>query len=469
MAGGGGNATAQERWHEARLIPAVGIRGQEEQEKRATSSLLAVVKAVPDFGHALIGQFGAPKGRLATYAEVQLKDSEGKTHIPDGAVVAERGKTRWRALVEVKTGSASLQVDQVNRYLDIARDHGFDAVITISNQLTGSPFDSPLRVDRRKLRGVNLYHLSWWRIITEAIVQHRFRGVTDPDQAWVLGELIAYLDDERSGASGFEDMGENWVKVRTGAAEGTLRATNPDVQDVAERWDQFVAYLSLGLAQDLGRDVQRLLPRKETRAARIDRTGARLASEGVLDAALKVPDAVGPLSVEADLRTRRVTTSVTLDAPGLSRPLARMNWVLRQLKHAPDGLIIETSFVNTKTTTACALTEARENANCLLSADPKRLPRAFRLSLARPMGTKRGRGERSFVRETRQQAIDFYRELVQDLSAWQPPAPRLPKEPSHVEELPQPDPHRSVLTTSANRAQQHRRPLRRPETHPSVL
>ena len=40
-------------WHPARLIPTVGIRGQEEQEKRATSSLLAVMRAVPEFGHAL--------------------------------------------------------------------------------------------------------------------------------------------------------------------------------------------------------------------------------------------------------------------------------------------------------------------------------------------------------------------------------------------------------------------------------
>jgi hypothetical protein len=114
--------------------------------------------------------------------------------------------------------------------------------------------------------------------------------------------------------------------------------------------------------------------------------------------------------------------------------------MLRQLKQAPDGLVIEVSFVNTKTTTACVLSEARDNPSQLLSSDPKRLPRAFRLALSRPMGTKRGRGERSFVRETRQQAIDFYRELVQDLRPWQARAPRLPQEPERIEERPQPDP-----------------------------
>src|SRR5215211_5803346 len=60
-----------DEWHPARLIPAVGIRSQEEQEKRATSSLLAVMKAVPEFGHALVTPLGAPKGRISTYTELQ--------------------------------------------------------------------------------------------------------------------------------------------------------------------------------------------------------------------------------------------------------------------------------------------------------------------------------------------------------------------------------------------------------------
>lgn len=386
------------------------------------------MKAVPDFGHALIGPLGAPKGRVATYAEVQLKDSAGKLHIPDGAIVAERGKTAWRCLVEVKTSGAQLRAEQVNRYLDMAREHGLDAVLTISNQITGASTESPVEVDGRKLRSVALYHLSWWRIITEAIVQHRHRGVTDPDQAWILEELIAYLDDERSGASGFQDMGENWVNVRNGAGNATLRASDPQVRDVAARWDQFVEYLCLGLGQDLGREVRPARPRKQTATARLESTAVTLAETGILEASIRVPDAVGALTVAADLRTRRVTTSVTVDAPGDGRPLTRLNWILRQLKEAPDSLVIETSFVNVKGTTAGLLSAAREHPRQLLLEDGKRAPRAFRLSLSRPMGTKRGKGEKSFVRDTRQHAIDFYRDLVQDLRPWRAAPPKLPDE-----------------------------------------
>jgi hypothetical protein len=450
-----------EGWHPARLIPAMGIRGQEEQEKRATTSLLAVMRAVPEFGHALLGSLGAPKGRITSYAEIQLKDTAGKTHIPDGALVVERGRTRWCCLVEVKTGNADLKGEQVNRYLDMAREHRFDVVLTISNQITAAATDSPVDVDRRKLRSVALVHLSWWRIITEAIVQHRHRGISDPDQAWILGELIAYLDDERSGASGFQDMGENWVKVRNGAGDGTLRAGDGEVRDVAGRWEQFVEYLCLGLGQDLGRDVRPVRPRKQTSATRLDANCAALADQGALEAAIRVPDAVGPLAVQADLRTRKVITSVSVDAPGDGRPPTRVKWLLRQLKDAPDGLVIEASFANSKATTAALLSAAREDPQALLLAnDPKRPPRAFRLALSRPMGTKRGKGERSFVLETRKQAIDFYRELVQNLRAWRPSAPMLPDEP---EEQPQESQAEPPAFSAAGRE-----PTEARERHPGI-
>jgi hypothetical protein len=149
-------AVDPESWQLARLLPTVGLRGQEEQEQRATSSLLAVLYAVPEFGRALLEDLGAPRGRVTTYTELQLTDAAGKRCIPDGAIVVERGNTRWQCLVEVKTGAACLKVEQVSRYLDWARDNGFDAVLTISNEITASPSDLPLTVDGRKLKRVRL-------------------------------------------------------------------------------------------------------------------------------------------------------------------------------------------------------------------------------------------------------------------------------------------------------------------------
>jgi hypothetical protein len=111
---GGDVASGTAAWPHARLIPTYGIRSQEEQEKRATACLLAVMHGVPEFGHALLGELGAPRSpSVDTFAEVRFKNAEGKTDIPDGAIVCARRSKRWTCLVEVKTGSAALKDEQV--------------------------------------------------------------------------------------------------------------------------------------------------------------------------------------------------------------------------------------------------------------------------------------------------------------------------------------------------------------------
>jgi hypothetical protein len=436
------NGTAT--WHPARLIPTAGIRGQEEQEKRATSCLLAVMHAVPEFGHALLKELGAPKSPvIETFAEVRFKDRGGKTVIPDGAIVCRRGKKTWTCLVEVKTGSAVLKDDQVGGYLDIAREQGFDGVLTISNQITANSSVTPVSVDGRKLRKTCLWHFSWWRIITEAIVQSRYRGISDPDQAWILGELIAYLDNDASGAAGFDDMGDKWVGVRRAAHDGTLRQSDPEARQVAERWEQFTQYLCLGLSQDLGRSVSSPRPRSQTAAGRLDELTKSLAAEGALDAVLRIPNAVGDLCLRADLRARRTLTSVTVDAPREGRVSSRINWLLRQLGDAPADLRVEVAYPNARATTSALLSQVVEDPNRLLyPPDPKREPRSLILTLVRPMGSKRGKAEGSFVRETRAQTFDFYGDLVQNLKPWQARAPKLREapEPDDIPDTPQADP-----------------------------
>lgn len=438
----------EDGWHPARIIPTSGIGGGQEQERRATSALLAVMKAVPDFGAALAGKAGAPRGRLSTFVEVRFSGANGESLIPDGAIVVEGRKARWCCLVEVKTADNDLEPQQVDAYLDIARERELDAVLTISNQITRSPDESPV-VLPTKGRGrpvvrPPLYHLSWWHVLTQAIVFHQHHGISDPDQAWILGELIAYLDNERSGASGFHDMGGRWVKARDGARQRTLRSSDPEAQDVAAHFEQFIEYLCLGLQQDLGRRVSLMTKKGAAPAERIAAAAETLAEDGRLDAVIRITDAVGPVGIDADLRGRMVTTTVDVDAPQEQgqRPKTRIMWMIKQLSGAPEDLRIEVFFQSTRgQTTSASLREAREDPErLLLPQDPKRLPRGFRLALTKEMGAQRGKGPGSFIHDSRRQVVDFYRDVVQGLAAWQPRAPRLPSEVKPTPEAPSEEP-----------------------------
>lgn len=382
---------------------------------------------VPEFGHALLKDLGAPRSpTIETFTEVRFKDRAGKTTIPDGAIVCRRGKAAWSCLVEVKTGSDRLKTDQVSGYLDLAGENDIDAVLTISPQITASSSESPVPVDKRKLRRTSLFHLSWWRVLTEAVVQQRYRGISDPDQEWVLSELIHYLSSEASGALGFEDMGQDWVAVRKASRDGTLRLGDPGARGVAERWDQFSSALALSLSQELGANVQPHRPRGQSTPARLEEILRELVERGELSSTLRIPDAIGPLTVRADLRSQQTLTSVSFDAPKEGTPRGRFGWLMRQLKEAPSDLRLEAAFPNVRSTTAATLDEMHENPRALqYEQDPKRSPKGFVLTVCRPMGTKRGRAEGSFVRETSAQVISFYSELVQHLKGWQAPAPKV--------------------------------------------
>jgi hypothetical protein len=162
-----------------------------------------------------------------------------------------------------------------------------------------------------------------------------------------------------------------------------------------------------------------------------------LASEGRLDAVVRVPDAVGDIRIRADLRARRLVTSVTIPAPGEGRVKSRLNWLLRELRDAPGDLLREVDYPSSRQHTGALVGQARDDpARLLYPLDATRAPRSFVVSLARPMGQKRGRAEGSFVSDTRAQTFDFYRDIIQELRAWQPRAPRLPEQPE-PEELPQ--------------------------------
>ncbi len=422
---------AEEAWHPARLIPTTGIGGAEEQEKRATSSLLAVMHAVPDFGRALLQHAGAPAGRIRTFTEIYIKDLDsGTTSIPDGAILVERGSLRWCALLEVKTAGNQLTKEQVERYLDLARINAFDAVITLSNDITSSPDVSPLSIDVRKTKKVDLRHLSWFQVTTEAVLQHRHRKVSDPDQAWLLGELIAYLENEKSGAGGFEDMGDQWVTVRDEARARTLNANSKGAREIARRWEQYAEYLAMVLEQELGRDVTVAWPRKLDATVRRDQAIRRMVDEGTLTASIKVPDAIASIDIEVNLRTREVTTAVTAQAPREGRPATRINWLLRQLKDAPPELRLSIRYPHTADRPSMLLRDATTASHRLLHpTDPKRDPWEFTIAWARPMGGKRGKLAGSFVGDAKRQTLDFYRTVVQTIRPWVPPAPKLGADP----------------------------------------
>lgn len=424
-----------ELWQQARLIPTSGISGAPEQERRATSALLAVMSAVKEYGRALTKGLGAHAGDIETFIEVEL-ELDGKKVIPDGLIRVTRGSRVWIALVEVKTGRNDLQSEQLDNYLEAARRYGFQALLTVSNQTPVAAGVHPTKVDKRKLKYVALHHLAWSEVLAHAVLEKEHRGVADPDQAYILGELIRYLEHPRSGALEFEDMGPSWVEVRNAVADGTLRSTSVGAAEVAGRFDALLRFAALQLGTRLGTEAAVVHSRREVSdpSSRLAAQVSDLVSHGLMRGALRIPNTVGTLNLTVDLRARQVVCSVQLDAPKEGRPTTKVNWLVRQLKQANDRTRLECQVLNQRGDGASELLARVRETPDVLVLDPAKTIRSFTVAIHSPMGLKTGRGQGSFIDGVLASIDTFYTEVLQGLKAWSAKPPKM-REPTDASEL----------------------------------
>jgi hypothetical protein len=236
-------------------------------------------------------------------------------------------------------------------------------------------------------------------ILTEAIMQKEFRGVADRDQSWILGELIRYLEHERSGAMEFNDMGPAWVSLRDAVAAGTLRPGDAAGAEVAGRFDALIRYVCLWLGRRLGLDVTPDLGRGASGDSdqRMHNLLAQLTTTGSMTGAIRIPNAAGSVHITADLRANQIICHLDVAAPRDRRSPARISWLLRQLQAAPDGVRLEAFALHARGPgTAELLGTVRTNPAMLID-DPNRELKSFRVALSSAAGTKRSAGRGAFI------------------------------------------------------------------------
>ncbi|MGK5532558.1 TerD family protein, partial [Streptomyces sp. URMC 129] len=420
-------------WRSARLFPASSLKSDRERESRATSVLLSVMAQVPEFGRRLTAAFGAPAGRMETYTEVALPHGDTPRR-PDGVIRVERAGKLWTALVETKTNGNALRPEQVQDYVDIAARRAYEAVITLSNDvaLDGRPLVE-IKIDGRRKHKVSLWHLSWAEVTHQAQMLIRHEGVGNAAHAWLLQELLHYLQHDNSGCHGFQNMGPSWVPVRKALDEETLCQGDQRAVDVVESWERLIRQVCLRLGGELGQKVLPVQRGRRTADPHTRRVAAadRLCADGRLSAELRVEGTPGVLALTADLRTGKLRTSIDVPAPEQGYPLSWAKRLIRQLAEAPADVHVETLLDGQAGGPRGTLERLRPEPADLLPKGTAQIT-GFRLSLFKSMGNTRGNAESSFIR-----SID---EAVDRFCAGVVAPPQQPRDtPPHIGPRPGPD------------------------------
>ena len=415
----------------ARLVPVVA---DSKKEERATSVIMAAFMVVPEFSHAVLSDAGAPISTISKVqclTEVSFRGDGAKNIRPDALIiVTTRGKL-WSALIETKVGAKELGAEQIESYLSLAKEHGVDAVITISNQFATLPTHHPVPVNKHKTRHTGLYHFSWLSIVSRAILLLEGKAIEDREQVFILKEIVRYLRHDSSGVQSKLKMSSGWrASCDAIYHKATLRKNNDDINAAVASWHQLEKYLSIQMTGAVNRPVTGFLRRKYVAdpALRLRDDVDELITGNILTTELSIPNAAGRILVRADFMRKALELSIHLDAPkDTKRQSSTINWLVRQLKNCKsDDAIIRAHWPRRAGTTMIAAEEINESPAALIPRNVKDNPVSFDIVRVIDMGAK-FKSVKAFVELSEAALIDFYSDICQHLSRWIPKAPQVKK------------------------------------------
>lgn len=412
----------------ARLIPTNKIG----DEMALTSCFLSAIRMIQQFRRQIFGAIGMlTSGTNYLYTEVEFREFNAQRI--DGLIIVEKaGKVADAAFLEMKNDNNELDAAQLHSYLEIAKHFGIPRVVTVSNQFVSNPQQCPVPVKVPK--GVALFHLSWSFILTVAhlLLIDNDVNIEDPTQADLMQEIVSYLEYEKSGIRGFNQMKAGWrTTVDHVTAGATLRQSDRDLMEAAESWVQEENDMALILSRELGLLVQ--TGEKKFRSdysARVTAEAKNLIDQKRLRSRFRVQGAASDIEVEADFGKRTLSMSVVLDAPQDQKLRGQIGWLKRQLTRCESKS--EALWPNVKSELSVDIQVKYGGTERILPIDSefdavienhrgKSFSR-FSIVQVRDLG-KSFSSPRKYVEVAEQMFLDYYQAIVQNLKRWEPPAP----------------------------------------------
>jgi len=379
------------------------------------------------FGSALPVRVGK-QTKIKCYTEIEFDDPALKGCRPDGLIVVSTGRSEWSALVEAKIKHGKLEQPQIEKYAQAAKKYGIDSLITISNEMASRPDHHPISLPKTLTNKVSLLHFSWASVLTNAQILQGQTAVEDPEQSFILRELIKYLNHESSGIYRFDQMSAAWTEI-VKQAVGLLpfAKSSEEVSQIASDWIQESKDLSMRLSSLVNERVEV----RHSKSARADLSVLRkeiidgLANKHSLETELDVPNSAGGIKVSANLQTRQISVSMQLVAPKDKKSTAaRVNWLLRMLRHEDSNcLVIAATWPSRIENTHATVAQLREDPSCFQCANTKVAPVSFIVTLMVD-NIKAFNGRKTFISLLEESVEQFYTIAGQHIKAWQASPPK---------------------------------------------
>lgn len=420
-----------------RLIPVYKLG----DEMALTSVLLSSLRLVKEFKNHILSDAKMQKGgSIYVYTEVEFSDFP-ESRIDGLILIVKSGTIRDAAIIEVKNGKNELEKEQIERYQQVAKKYSIPTFITISNQFVTDSTQSPINI--KNINGVEMHHFSWTYLLTIAhvLLFEKDTAIEDEDQVEIMREVLSYLEWDKSGVFGVNQMNTGWVdvvdKINVGAS---LKATDSNVYNAALSWQQEERDMALLLSRKLGVLVQSGVTRfKGKLEERLKADCKNLVTNEQIESTLRVKGAASDIKVHAIFDKRTVEMSVSLKPPEDKTYKGQLGWLKRQLDTCikkNDKLLtelvkeihIEVTIKKSPATERFSIAKFDDAIEALKGKEI----RDFKVIYLKDFG-KKFSSPRKFVEIIEQMLKDYYMGIVQYLNKWEPSAPKMISKPDVVE------------------------------------
>lgn len=417
--------SGQIKLSKARLIPLLKMG----DEMALTSIFLTALKLVKEFRDQFFKDAKISKaGKPYYFTEICFPDLS-ENRIDGLLIVVSAGKIKDAAFFEMKNKNNEIDAGQIGKYCDLAKKLGVNNMITVSNEFVSESKYVPY--DLKVSKSMSLFHFSWTYILTiSKILLHKNQSnIDDDDQIEIMKEVVAYLEHKDSGVSGFTKMKPGWKEVvEKIISNAPLKPGDKIVEEAVLSWLQEEKDMALMLSRELGVLVGQGLKSKKQSSSSLAK---RLVNEHILSSSLSVEGSVSDIEIEAVMGRRTISMSVIVDAPLDKGTKGKVGWIGRQIescrKKNHDGfesienyIWIEAQIKYTSNHERVKYLEIDQ----LAELDKAKEIVAFKICLVEDAGRKFD-SVKKFVETIEIMLVDFYQILVQNLSNWDRPAPKI--------------------------------------------
>ncbi len=366
-------------------------------------------------------------GKAYYFTEVSFPDID-KSRIDGLIIIIIKGVIADAAFFEMKNKNNRLDKLQIEKYLDISKKLKVGKLITVSNEFVSDPSHSPVKVKPPK--SISLRHFSWTYLITKGqlLIFDNDTNIVDEDQIEIMKETLYYFENPVSGITGYNQMKVGWKElVENIRAQKPLKVSEGYIEDAVLSWYEEEKDMALMLSRKLGVLVKSSAKNKDSLKSDIK----RVVKENNINGLLSVKNSVSDIKVVAEFERRVVSMSVKTLPPLDKGTVARITWISKQLENCKkregslfyslmDNLWIEADIKFAKTNLKIKLSELSDLPELVKGKEIQ----AFHVVLIQGFGVSFA-SNKKFIVLIEKMVLEFYEGVVQHLSNWTRPAPKL--------------------------------------------